>query len=414
MNFDQFETLGDQIRAELSVAHGDYAKLPGIAASALRNAELDDAVDLRSLARFLVETKVKQQPGTYFSNLPPVVYRCDDFHIELLFWANATAHIHQHGFSGAFCVFSGSSFHSRWTFDEQERISQRLLIGQCNFQSAEILTKGDVCEIHSGRNGLLHALFHLDQPSVTIVVRSHSDPWAQPQYSLRPPNVALDEPGIQSDGQIRLVTRLLNTSRILGEDIMPVVLDCVESFDLPRLFGLTDYLLKGILDNDDEGWDIYIQAVRRRFGDHAALFSAGRQEVKRSRSLIATRDTVTDPDLRFFIALLLNTPSREWIYKLCAARYPGQDPEAFCVEALDRLRGREQLANAFSDLVQKAKLGQYRFGARLGNAIQFEQGDARVTEMLKSCLNGATSTEKDMAVMQGNLRDMAELAPLFR
>src|SRR5262245_29195100 len=111
MNFQQFQILGDEIHAELSRRNFDEHALPDIAADALTRVELD-AARLDQLAEFLIGTNIEQQPSLQFSNLPPVVYRCEDFYIELLVWIDATTTIHQHAFSGAFRVLVGSSFHS--------------------------------------------------------------------------------------------------------------------------------------------------------------------------------------------------------------------------------------------------------------------------------------------------------------
>ena len=94
---------------------------------------------------------------------------------------DATASIHQHAFSGAFRVVTGSSLHSEYEFVEQARVSQLLLLGEVRTQRLEALTRGDVRRITSGRAGLVHSLFHLDQPSVTLVIRTYGEPWAQPQ-----------------------------------------------------------------------------------------------------------------------------------------------------------------------------------------------------------------------------------------
>ena len=40
-------------------------------------------------------------------------------------------------------------------------------------------------------------------------------------------------------------------------------------------------------------------------------------------ALTDARQRVTDPDLRFFLGLLLNLPDHAWIARLVAARYPG-------------------------------------------------------------------------------------------
>src|SRR5208283_3593659 len=188
--------LGEEIHAKLKRRSFDEKALPAIAAEALSCIELESDFQLDQLAEFLITTKIDQQPSCGFSNLPPIVYRCEEFYIELLIWMDATTTIHQHSFSGAFRVLVGSSFHSVYEFNEHERINSQLLLGDVRLKMAEILRTGDVRLIHPGRSGLVHALFHLDRPSVTVVVRNYNEPWALPQYSLAPPNIVYNKRGL--------------------------------------------------------------------------------------------------------------------------------------------------------------------------------------------------------------------------
>ena len=186
MNFQQFQILGEEIHANLKHNSFDEQAFPAIAAEALSRIDLQNDFQLDQLAEFVITTKIKQQPSLAFSNLPPIVYRCEEFYIELLIWMDATTAIHQHAFSGAFRVLVGSSFHSVYEFNEHEQINSQLLLGDVRLKMAEILRTGDVRLIHSGRSGLAHALFHLDRPSVTVVVRNHGEPWALPVHACLP------------------------------------------------------------------------------------------------------------------------------------------------------------------------------------------------------------------------------------
>ena len=206
MDFRQFQLLGGEIRSKLQQADFDELTLPELAAEALAKADLDTDFQLDDVAEFLLTTNIAQQPALRFSNLPPVVYRCDDFYIELLIWMDATTVIHQHAFSGAFRVFAGSSVHSIYQFHERERISSRLLVGDVRLDRVELLRRGDVRQIKSGRQGLVHALFHLDQPSVTLVVRN-SEPWARPQYVLTRPSVAFADQDLEQDSRVQVMKR---------------------------------------------------------------------------------------------------------------------------------------------------------------------------------------------------------------
>lgn len=111
MNFRQFENLGDELYRAFSARRFDEQAFPALAAELLARAELEPDFQFGELVEFLMNTRIRQQPSLGFSNLPLVVYRRDDFHIELLIWTEATTTIHQHGFSGAFRVLIGSTLH---------------------------------------------------------------------------------------------------------------------------------------------------------------------------------------------------------------------------------------------------------------------------------------------------------------
>jgi hypothetical protein len=62
---------------------------------------------------------------------------------------------------------------------------------------------GDVRQILSG-DRFIHSLFHLDRPSVTMVVRTKHDSGTDPQYSYFPPGIAYD-PFVADERLSRLV-----------------------------------------------------------------------------------------------------------------------------------------------------------------------------------------------------------------
>jgi hypothetical protein len=427
MNFQQFQILGEEIHAKFKSRNCDEQMLPGLAAEALARVNLDADFRLDQLADFLIATKIEQQPSLHFSNLPPVVYRCEDFYIELLVWTEATTTIHQHGFSGAFRVLVGSSFHSAYEFTEHERISSRLLLGDTRLKSVEILRTGDVRQIRSGRNGLVHALFHLDRPSVTVVVRNGSEPWSHPQYTLEPPHLAYAQDELKRDSKVRLLSRLLAVASVLDrEEAVELLVSKGTSMDFPRLLMVLMENYERL--NKEADWLRFMNAARNVHGHLAEHLVQIVKSAKRTASLVAARNSVKDPELRFFLALLLNLPSRAWMYRLIKESFPRELPEILCRRWLQRLRDEESLSNAFFELAKKVNLGADAFGARLKAAVPFEREDPRTEAILCAALTGV-SPEAVSAHLQeilgdkmaspealdayGRLRQLTELEPLF-
>jgi hypothetical protein len=400
---------------------------PDIAAEALARVELEGDFEFDQIADFLITTKIPQQPSLEFSNLPPVVYRCEEFYIELLIWMEATTEIHQHGFSGAFRVLVGSSFHGVYEFEENHRINSRLLLGEVRLRSAEILRRGDVRRIHPGRSGLAHALFHLERPSVTMVVRSYGEPWNQPQYSFNPPNVAYDVPVLKRDSKVRLLSRLLNVASALNrEQAVELLVSKGTCLDFPRLFMVVKENHSYLSQESD--WERFMEAAREVHGHLSEHLAQMVKSEKRRTSLISARNGVTDPNLRFFLALLLNLPSRAWIHRFVQESFPGTSPEILCCQWLGRLRDEESLSRAFIELAKKANVGRDRFQARLKAAVPFEPADARREAIFRAAITGVRPQDvgarldeilvngkdlSDALDAYGRLRQLDELEPFF-
>jgi hypothetical protein len=146
--------------------------------------------------------------STDFGQPRVTVYNGNHFFIDLLFWADGTTSIHQHGFSGAFQVVEGSSLQSTYSFRCDRKVAAHLLLGELRFLAAEYLPKGSIRSIHSGK-GLIHSVFHLERPSLTIVIRTARDVENQPQYAYCKPHVAYD-PFYQDPCSVRRL-QLLDT-----------------------------------------------------------------------------------------------------------------------------------------------------------------------------------------------------------
>src|SRR5204863_2862771 len=114
-----------------------------------------------------------------------------------------------------------------------------------------------------------------------------------------------------------------------------------------------------------QDWERFLDAARNVHGSRVEHLAQRVRSLNRERSLISARAEVKDPDLRFFLALLLNLPTRSWIYQLVQARSPDSKPEDMCCKWLALLCNEESLSGAFMELARKANLGSDLFRARL-------------------------------------------------
>jgi len=263
-----------------------------------------------------------------FGQPPLTVYGGRDFRIEVLFWVQGIPAIHQHSFSGAFHVMHGSSLQSLWEFEPEEQLSIRLALGRVSLKKAELLRKGDSRPIIAGKQ-LIHSTFHLDRPSLTVVVRTLGEIDQLPQYSYLPPTIAYaqdhDVPIVKRRAQL-LRMLLIGGKRAEYHEIAHHILGTEDAYSVFQ-FLLSTFEL---IEDEDEQHNLLVAARSR----HPRLIKAlepALLQLERRNKIVAIRERVSNSDLQFFLALLLNIPERRSILNLVEQRYPSRDPIAAIV-----------------------------------------------------------------------------------
>lgn len=190
----QFEQLGVAVENAWNATGRSEAAFSKIASQGLAKSGVLTSVDIDGIIAWLMNSgEIPAQDATDFGQPPINLFVGDGFYIQALFWIDSTTAIHEHSFSGAFGVLHGSSVHSKYSFTVEKEVSRRLMIGRTAFLSAELLQRGDVREILPG-DKLIHALFHLDRPSVSLVVRTSPKlQLERPQYAYLKPHIAFDD-----------------------------------------------------------------------------------------------------------------------------------------------------------------------------------------------------------------------------
>jgi hypothetical protein len=317
-----FAKLGAEIGRLWRERHYDERAFPEISARALEAAAPSEHVDFADAVRWALSNKLPPQPdiAAEFGEPPLTLYFGEGFYIDLLFWLDGTTSIHQHGFSGAFHVLAGSSVHSRYRFTPERRINSRLAFGELSLIGAELLTRGQTRPILAG-DQMSHALFHLDRPSVTLVVRTMSEPDAQPQFSLRRPGIALD-PFYKPPALLRRLQclRMMNRIEHPSRDALAALL--IEGADIETIIRALDAQHAEL--GSGERFDALLEVARPRLGDLYAPVAASYEEMNRLANITSRRRLIKDPDHRFFLALLLNLPGREMILDFIRRRYDAE------------------------------------------------------------------------------------------
>jgi hypothetical protein len=329
-----FAELGGTVLERWKGENFSLEKFPGIARAALDHRPPGKHVDLSKLMRdFLFDDRQPPQTASEFGEPEIVAYSHARFYIQLLFWLDGTTALHQHEFSGAFHVMHGSSIHAHYAFENARPVTPYLRVGNVRMKKMELLEAGRTVPIVSGPQAI-HSLFHLDSPSVTVVVRTQHDPGTGPQFSYLPPHVALDP--LHGD--------LLTTRRMQ-------LLDVLEQVDDP---GYADLVMEMIADLDFEGgfhvlrhclislqlldqWQFAIKAFKKKHKTLARGIAASLREEVRRNAIKAMRSAITEPEHRFFLALLMNAPTRADLLALVSQRFPRQAPAAVVLRWIEEL-----------------------------------------------------------------------------
>src|SRR5687767_9622999 len=328
---DYFNTLGARVQSLWKDQNYDDLAFQSVASQVLR----EDPPNKRVSFKEAVEFGILTEPLPYqvdlsatFGQPPLTVYYQHDFRIELLFWTVGLPGIHQHAFSGAFHVMHGSSLHTIWEFEPERKLAHRLLYGKLKLNATEILNTGAVRPIAAGKS-YIHSTYHLDRPSVSVVIRTNQEIENSPQYSYLPPCLAYarleDDPASKRRRQLFKMLAAAGRQKELAE----IAMQHLASTDAHSAFAFLLQLPSLFPDKRVQNRVLLSAAAK-----HGELLECSRpalEEYHRIERIAAVKKTITNPDLQFFLAVLLNVPGREEIFKLVGSRYPRRD-------AIDRVK----------------------------------------------------------------------------
>jgi hypothetical protein len=332
---EEFQKLGALVEDRWKAENYSEQLFPEIASQALVEADLPAHVDPWDIIRWVHSTE--SLPHQYdvegrFGNPPITLYSGPRFFIDVYYWLDGATSIHQHSFTGAFQVLLGSSIHSRYSFREDKIINEHFSVGQLALEEVQLLRLNDVRMIRAGKN-FIHSLFHLDRPSATITIRTEFTPSSALQYDYRKPYFALD-PFFNSPAMIKklqtigllLGTKHKDADAMIGNlcaesdfqtayFVLAETYQQLQSNEMDQLFGLS---------TGKDRFKAILNQCRSVHGELTDMVLPVLEEHERQTSIVQRRGTITKDAHRFFLALLLNVPSRKKILDLVKQRYPAQ------------------------------------------------------------------------------------------
>ena len=231
------------------------------------------------------------------------LFRNDKFLIEALCWHTSTPAIHHHAFSGAFRLVNGRSVHSRYSYSKLKQ-KGRLLLGSLSLEEMQVLQTGTTIAIPHG-TGLIHANFHLDSPTMTLVARTHQTD--QPELTYLHPGIAYD-PAARTEilqKRIEMLDTMHQIGHIAYRECLDAALHQADDFDALALL-----IRAGARVETSMFFDLMRQ-LPEIFCENGELFEQALIEERRRGIIVRLRSSVTEPDDRFFLAALLSCSRRD-------------------------------------------------------------------------------------------------------
>ncbi|HEU4510493.1 MAG TPA: hypothetical protein VFR78_19820 [Pyrinomonadaceae bacterium] len=282
-------------------------------------------IDVTKFGLFTNPLPFQTDIDSVFGQPPLTVHWQPEFRIEVLFWRSKVIGIHQHAFSGAFHLLTGSSLHTVWDFKCEERVSSQLLLGALDLKRAELLRVGDTTAIVAG-NRFIHATHHFDRPTVTVVIRTNSEKNHRPQYSYLEPFIAYDP--LHGNAVVRRRLQLLQMLSATGRD--KELLDAVRYLldDVNHHYAFL-YLVEAFrLIQDETKRSLLLSWAGSKHGGLVESFRVVLDTQEQRDKIWQVADESGQGDLKFFTALLRNVPRGGEILKIIRDRFPQEDPLA--------------------------------------------------------------------------------------
>jgi len=245
------------------------------------------------------------QSNSTFSDTQVVLYKGSKFFIEALFWMNGTTSIHQHGFCGAFSLLNGRSINVEYQFTKKLRINSHCYLGDLHLKENLILTPGMVRKILPG-SGLIHSVFHLDTPSITIVIRNNSCDDHQPQLDYFSPHLAVN--GWYKDKalekRVQCIDLMLQNNKTQA---YPILETFIGQANLHQIFIFFEKIK--LFQLDKEYIEKISMLITEKHGGH--LFLKSLSDMNKDQRLAKLRFFIKDAGQRIILAILRSTPGKK-------------------------------------------------------------------------------------------------------
>jgi len=321
---DHFNALGMKVAERWARYNFDTEAFPNIAFEEISEARSWEVVPAAEIVTWVTTAALLPlQPNldSTFGEPPLTLFWHPRFFIEVLLWTTATPDVHQHGFSGAFAIWEGSSIQCRFTFVRERRINSAMWLGRLNIGDVQLLQKGSVQRIEAGPR-FIHSTFHLTRPSVTLLVRTHADAEHRPQLSYFQPCLAIDP--LNKDPLLTRQLQVLSFLDTIRSSLFEnAACSAVRHADLYGSFCILRHLRS--VPRASHVFTACVEVAGARHGDDVARLVEVIDELDRLSRIRSLRVAIGRSDLRLYLALLMNVPSYDPIIQVIRELYPKED-----------------------------------------------------------------------------------------
>ena len=351
-----FEALGDEVVARWKAGGSTDAALVDAAEAAMRVVDVPAGIDATTVLDYLVGggDLPPQNKSDPFGQPPVVAYAHEEIFVQVLFWMDGTTAIHDHGFAGAFGVLQGSSLHVAYDFDVAERLDDdRVRVGDLRPLHAEVLLPGSVRRIEPGSD-FIHALFHLEMPTVSVVVRNRRS--KRDQFDYRFPGLAYD--GWWSDDTWdKRVQGLFALDRFAPDRAAASAIELVRRLPLREAWVVLD---RWVLTHGRQSstFDL-LEAMSRRVPTLAPLIESAVEHAVAQQHILRRRSMLREFHQRAFLALMANLTTSHFTLDLVGQLVPDQDPAATLFDWAAELSG-PSLRSVSGLMLEPGKLAELR------------------------------------------------------
>jgi hypothetical protein len=341
----QCERLGNSILTEWQRTEFDTHSFTQIAKTALGATSIADDFRLHDIVRWLMSARTiahQVDLSASFGEPPITMYYHPAFRIEVLCWNTATTGIHHHAFAGAFTIISGASLQASYTFTTSDRASDSVHCGQLTLTELRHLPHGTSESIEPG-DTFIHAVYHLEAPTLTLVARTHEASMPTPQFQYDMPGLAVD-PFYKNPVDVRRLQML----RLLGQSETDAhwTTWAIEALQHATLHGAYQILICGRahLRRSPDCYAKLSAQVLEKHGSRGELLLAAAGERARLEAIQKLRARVRDPIQRLLLGACLYSSDIGAVTELLTQAVPDEDTASLIARHLGALAGQDALS----------------------------------------------------------------------